>query len=236
MADAEPRDVHPAPSLARWLAVTMLPLALLLVGFAAIEPRLLGDRDSAFSVQIAFCYHYSALAACYVFGLHWVEHRRLRSALRAALLATTLMALVTICLFYVGFVFGWITAGILEALLPHRRVVLPVAIGVPAVAGAAWGFCLASAAGLVSDFPASWIRLLCVWGAITGPPMLLSQTAFRYGSRSGWIGLLHSPYGPVITTMAVALLLGVMHWWWLRRCRRRSSAPLQVVAMPRVEP
>jgi hypothetical protein len=131
-------------------------------------------------------------------------------AARIALLATAVMVLVTVVLFYAGICFGWFTMVLLAVLLPDTLVFPLVFIGVPATAGAIWALCLAFlVCVLLEDAPSSWLKAHCIWGAISGPLMLWSQLVMR------------SPYGPALTTAVVAFLLFTMSWQLLRHQRFR---------------
>jgi hypothetical protein len=189
----------------------MLPLALLLVGLAVIEPRLaLGGRNPPGFTS--FWYHYDALALCYLFGLHWTERRRILWAAGAAILAAVIMTVSTVVLTFVGLVTGFIAALGFLAHLPSDAGVVAPYIVIPAFAGMAWGIVVAIVAhGFVAggEFPRGWLALHGWWGAVAGPPMLWSALAVPF------------PHAPAVTTTVATLLLTLVSWWWLRRCRRR---------------
>jgi len=204
-----PSVTSAARSLAARLASTMLPMVVLLAAFAAVEPQLAVPGRLRSNGEIFFWFHYGALALCYLFGLHWTEHRRILSAARASLVAAAIMTIVTVILTYVGIVTGMIVAGVFLALLPPDAV-FAVFIIVPGLAGMAWGAAaaiLAHGLSAGSDFPSGWLRLHGLWGAVAGPPMLFSAMAP--------VPL----YVPALTTAATTLALTVVSWWWLWRSR-----------------
>jgi hypothetical protein len=197
-------------ALSRRLAATMLPLALLLADFAAIEPRFaLGGRNPP--VFTSFWYHYGALALCYMFGLHWTEQRRIVRATVAAMLAAATMTLVTVILTFVGIATGIATAVVFIALLHSAAGFYASFVVVPGLAGTAWGIAVAIVAHRLSggsEFPEGWLRLHGWWGVVAGPLMLWSTLAVPF------------PGAPALATTAATLSLTLLSWWWIRRCRR----------------
>jgi len=193
------------------LAATMLPLVLLLVGFAVIEPRLaLGGRNHPGFTS--FWYHYGALALCYMFGLHWTENRRIVAASVSAMLAAVTMTLTTVILTPVGIATGFVAAVIFVAVLRSDAGAIASFIVVPGLAGMAWGIVAAIVAhGFVAggEFPRGWLRLHGWWGAVAGPPMLWSALAVPF------------PHAPAATTAVATLSLTLVSWWWLQRSRSR---------------
>lgn len=193
------------------LASTMLPLALLLLGFAALEPHLAagGRRLPEFT---SFWYHYGALAFCYLLGLHWTERRRILWAAGAATLAAVIMMVSTVVLTFVGLVAGFIAALGFWVHLPVDAGVVASYIAVPSFAGMTWGIVVAIVAhGLVfgGELPRGWLALHGWWGVVAGPPMLWSALAVPF------------PHATAVTTTVSTLSLTLVSWWWLRNRGRR---------------
>src|SRR5262249_29249078 len=162
-----------------------------------------------------FWYHYGSLAVCYLFGLHWTEHRRILSAARASLVAAAIMTVVTVILTYAGIMVGMVVAGLFMVLFPGDAAFWALFTVVPGLAGMAWGVAagiLAHGLSAGSDFPRGWLRLHGLWGAVAGPPMLFSAMAPA------------PPYVPALTTAAATLALTVASGWGLRSSRASRGA------------